>query len=153
MSFVPIVLFWTSVAAIFYAYVGYPLLLMILPEHKSADSRNSDSRPKVTLIITAYNEVDKIEDKLRNALGLDYPSELLEIIVASDASSDGTDEKVRSFQTKGIRLVRLKERKGKEFAQSEAIREAKGEIYRLFGCIDSSAQGYNPANCIGLQRA
>jgi cellulose synthase/poly-beta-1,6-N-acetylglucosamine synthase-like glycosyltransferase len=128
MSFVLAVLFWVSVFAIFYAYFGYPLLLMILPERKSTDSKNSNSHPKVTLIITAYNEAGKIEEKLRNALELSYPSELLEIIVASDASSDGTHERVLSFEDKGIRLVRLPIRKGKEHAQAEAVSEAKGEI-------------------------
>ena len=84
--------------------------------------------PSVSYIITAYNEEKRIKEKIENSLGQDYPKEKLEIIVASDCSSDGTDEIVRSFEENGIKLVRAPERKGKENAQKHAVDAANGEI-------------------------
>ena len=71
----------------------------------------------LSIVIPAYNEEKRIKEKLDNSLKQDYPKEKFEIIVASDCSSDGTDEIVGSFEDKGIKLVRAPERKGKENAQ------------------------------------
>ena len=84
--------------------------------------------PKLSLIITVHNEEGRIRNKLENTLQIDYPSELLEIIVASDFSTDKTDTIVESYAEKGIRLVRADQRKGKEYAQLCAIQATKGEI-------------------------
>ncbi|MFV9645052.1 MAG: glycosyltransferase family 2 protein [Desulfobacterales bacterium] len=84
--------------------------------------------PSVSFIITAYNEEKRIKQKIENSLTQDYPKEKLEIIIASDCSSDKTDEIVRSFEDKGIKLVRAPERKGKENAQKHAVDAASGEI-------------------------
>src|SRR3984885_11611877 len=78
-------------------------------------------RPRVALVIAAYNEDDVIAAKLDNALALDYPRELLRIVVASDASSDGTDEIVRGYAGRGVELVRAP-RGGKVNAQNHAVR-------------------------------
>jgi glycosyltransferase involved in cell wall biosynthesis len=125
-----ILLFWFSVFMIFYAYFGYPLVLIAIslfkknPPVKKADT----FKPLVTHIITAYNEQDRIREKIENALAQDYPEEKMEIIVASDCSNDSTDEIVKSFADKGVRLVRAPERKGKENAQKYAVEAANGEI-------------------------
>ncbi len=87
-----------------------------------------DARPIVSLIVTAHNEEARIREKLENTLAIAYPGELLEIIIASDCSTDKTDEIVASYSQRGVRLVRADERKGKEYAQLCAIREAKGDI-------------------------
>ncbi len=84
--------------------------------------------PELSLIITVHNEEARVHEKLENTLQIDYPSDLLEIIVASDFSTDETDSIVESYADKGIRLVRADERKGKEYAQLCAIRASKGEI-------------------------
>jgi cellulose synthase/poly-beta-1,6-N-acetylglucosamine synthase-like glycosyltransferase len=84
--------------------------------------------PALSLIITAYNEEDRIREKLENTLELDYPRDRLEVIVASDFSTDATDSIVDGYASRGIRLVRADERKGKEYAQLCAIREASGSI-------------------------
>jgi len=91
-------------------------------------SEKVDGLPKLSLIITAHNEGLRIEGKLLNALEIDYPSELLEIIVASDCSTDDTDRIVESYSNKGVRLVRVDEHKGKEYAQLCAIQEAGASI-------------------------
>lgn len=121
-------LFWISFVFIFYAYVGYPLLLKSLSLFRQHPVRRRMITPRVSLIITAYNEERRIEAKLQNALALTYPKDKIEIIVASDCSSDKTDEIVRAYQSYGVRLVRAPERKGKENAQRHALLSASGEI-------------------------
>lgn len=120
-------LFWVCLVGAAYSYFLYPLLLAVLPRRKQA-VRTPQYEPVVTLIVTAHNEAARIGTKLDNALALVYPREKFEIVVASDASSDGTDALVRSYADRGVRLVRAEERKGKEHAQWHAIRAARGEI-------------------------
>jgi glycosyltransferase involved in cell wall biosynthesis len=122
------VFFWCSVAFIVYAYAGYPLLLKALSLFRSRPVRKGPFSPKVSLIVTAYNEEKRIEAKLKNALEQIYLKGNLEIIVASDCSSDNTDQIVRSYQSSGVRLVRAPERKGKENAQKHAVEQAAGEV-------------------------
>jgi glycosyltransferase involved in cell wall biosynthesis len=75
-----------------------------------------------------HNEENRIGQKLDNTLQIDYPPDLLEIIIASDFSTDETDNIVESYANKGVRLVRADQRKGKEYAQLCAIRASKGEV-------------------------
>jgi cellulose synthase/poly-beta-1,6-N-acetylglucosamine synthase-like glycosyltransferase len=82
----------------------------------------------VTLIITAYNEEKRIRQKPENTLLLDYPKDKLQIIVASDGSSDKTNDIVNEYSDRSIELLDVKDRKGKENAQNEAIKIARGEI-------------------------
>src|SRR6266852_8644352 len=127
MLFVEII-FWVSVAVITYAYVGYPLALGVVSVLRTRRVEKADVSPSVTFIITAYNEEKRIAEKLENTLKLVYPRSRLEILVASDCSSDKTDEIVKSYGDRGIQLVRAPGRKGKEAAQKLAVAVAKGEI-------------------------
>jgi cellulose synthase/poly-beta-1,6-N-acetylglucosamine synthase-like glycosyltransferase len=120
--------FWLSAAALFYTYAGYPLLVFLMSSLRPRPIKRSEIVPAVTLIITAYNEERHLREKIENTLALDYPRELLEIIVASDCSSDHTDEIAREFQNRGVRLVRQRERLGKTAAQNSAVEQASGEI-------------------------
>ena len=113
--------FWLSAAALFYTYVGYPLLLILMSRLRPRAVQRADFAPSVTVIITAYNEERDLAAKLENTLALDYPQELLEVIVASDCSSDRTDEIVREFAARGVRLHRQPERLGKTAAQNAAV--------------------------------
>src|SRR5437899_3635458 len=83
--------------------------------------------PRVSFIIAAHNEGRRIRGKIENTLGQNYPAASLEIIVASDCSTDGTDEIVGSYSDR-VRLVRAPERRGKEAAQQLAVEAASGEI-------------------------
>ena len=121
-------IFWLSVAAIGYAYVGYPLLLIVLSRLRPKPVKSGHWTPSVTVIIAAYNEERDLAAKLENTLALDYPPSHLEIIVTSDCSSDRTDEIARSFASRGVRLHRQEERHGKTAAQNAAVTKAKGEI-------------------------
>ena len=86
------VAFWASLALVFYAYLGYPAILMGLLLVRDRRVTRAAVRPSVSFIITAYNEERRIREKLENTLGQDYPAACLEIIVASDCSTDRTDE-------------------------------------------------------------
>jgi cellulose synthase/poly-beta-1,6-N-acetylglucosamine synthase-like glycosyltransferase len=109
-----------------YSYFIYPVLLLILRLFRRRGIARSPIEPRVSLIITAYNEENKIEGKLRNSREVEYPSAQLEIIVASDSSTDRTDAIVSA--TPDVKLVRADVRKGKEYAQKLAVQQATGEI-------------------------
>ena len=122
------VIFWLSAAALCYTYAGYPLLLALLSAIRPRRVERGAFQSTVSVIITAYNEERDLAAKLENTLALDYPAELLEIIVASDASNDRTDEIVREFAPRGVRLHRQSKRFGKTAAQNAAVEQARGEI-------------------------
>ena len=84
--------------------------------------------PSVTLIITAHNEEKRIREKLNNTVLIDYPKEKLQIIVASDGSMDATNAIVAEYRDRGIELLDVKVRGGKENAQKEAVAVSRGEI-------------------------
>ena len=123
-----IFLFWTCAFLMVYVYVGYPLLARVLGKLVNRKVARAAIRPTVTVIVTAYNEQKGIRAKLDNLVQLDYPAELLDIIVASDASADDTDALVRSYGDPRVALLRVEGRKGKTACQNEAVRAARGEI-------------------------
>ena len=120
-------LFYATAVLCCYSYFLYPLILRLLPRRQAVRSA-ADVLPRLSLIITVHNEAARVGTKLENTLGIDYPDDRLEIIVASDGSTDATDAIVAGFADRGVRLVRADARKGKEYAQLCAIREASGEI-------------------------
>jgi len=120
--------FWFIASLIFYGYFGYVVFMAIVSRFVNNPVNKGAIEPRLTLLIAAYNEEKDIAAKLDNALALDYPPDKLEIMVVSDGSTDGTDEIVRSFHNRGVRLVRVEGRKGKTVSQNEAVRHASGEI-------------------------
>lgn len=122
------VLFWASVGLVVYVYAGYPVLVTLAAQLRPTPRYPDAPFPKVTLLIAAYNEEIDIASKLEAALVLDYPAELLQIIVAADGSTDRTAEIVTSFSDRGVELVHQPERQGKLAAISRAIAWANGEI-------------------------
>lgn len=126
-------LFWLLFILSIYSYFLYPLCLKILtsrslPGYSGNNDAAGKADLKLTLIITAHNEKDRIRAKLENTLKIDFPKERLEIIVASDNSEDGTDDIVGEYKDRNIQLVRATERLGKENAQRCAIEQASGDI-------------------------
>ena len=122
------IVFWASAAALLYTYAGYPLLVWIYSFLRPKPIRQNDIEPTVSFVITAYNEEKDLARKLENTLALDYPKEKLEIVVASDGSTDRTDEIVKEFAGRGVRLLRVEGRLGKTVAQNRAVETATGEI-------------------------
>jgi len=121
-------LFWLSAALIVYTHLGYPLalrVLLALRRRPRPSLRARDELPRVSLIVAAYDEEEVIAAKVANALALDYPRDQLELIVASDGSSDATVERAREA---GADLVLELPRGGKLAAQNAAAEAASGEI-------------------------
>ncbi|UFS69124.1 glycosyltransferase family 2 protein [Geomonas sp. RF6] len=112
-----------------YIYLGYPLLLCVLarlfPQPHTFDPGYI---PSVTLVISAYNEAGVIGTKIENSLQLDYPPEKLSIVVVSDCSDDGTDEKVLAYAPRGVLLYRAEGHRGKTAALNGAMRHVSSEI-------------------------
>jgi cellulose synthase/poly-beta-1,6-N-acetylglucosamine synthase-like glycosyltransferase len=121
------IVFWASLAALVWTHFGYPAAVAALARLHPRPPRRAAILPAVSLIVPAYNEEDVIERKLENVLALDYPAEQLEIVVASDASTDATHDIVARFAGRGVRLIEC-ERGGKVAAQDRAVRETTGEI-------------------------
>jgi cellulose synthase/poly-beta-1,6-N-acetylglucosamine synthase-like glycosyltransferase len=120
--------FLISLFAIFFVYIGYPVFIAVWSVFRTVPIDKRDVTPVVTIIIPAYNEESCIAGTLENKLDLSYPSENLEIIVVSDASSDQTDEIVKRYESDGVILLRQKHRGGKTSAINDAIKLARGEL-------------------------
>jgi cellulose synthase/poly-beta-1,6-N-acetylglucosamine synthase-like glycosyltransferase len=110
-----------------FAFVGYPLALWLLSAVSQRSIRDGEAVPEVTIVIAVHNGERHLERKLTDTVALDYPKPF-EVIVASDGSTDRTEEIARDFADRGVRLVALPVRGGKEAAQARAIAEAGGEI-------------------------
>ncbi len=122
---------------VFYAYFGYPLVLWLLILRKekisSAQEKKEAPLPSVAVVITVHNEEAVIVEKLENTLSLNYgdstvSASKVDIVVASDGSTDKTEELVKDFAAKGVRLLSLEKSQGKEFAQKLAVENTEAEI-------------------------
>jgi cellulose synthase/poly-beta-1,6-N-acetylglucosamine synthase-like glycosyltransferase len=122
------VIFWLIIFIIFYTYAGYSLFIMGLSLFFNRPVKKREIYPYVTFLITAYNEEHSIAAKLKNTLHLDYPGEKLEVIVASDESTDSTDTVVKQFHDQGVILNRVEGRVGKTETQNQTVAKATGDI-------------------------
>jgi len=122
---VAVVLFWGSLAALAWTHVLYPLTVALAARVRTRRVARDDAYlPSVAVIVTAYNEEEAIERRLENLRALDYPPELLELVVTSDASTDRTEELAEAA---GARVVR-NPRGGKVAAQDAAVRSTEAEV-------------------------
>ncbi|HZK79888.1 MAG TPA: glycosyltransferase family 2 protein [Humisphaera sp.] len=128
-------LFWLSVACVAYGYLIYPLVLYgagcLFGKLRNPGYLEDARLPRITLLVAAHNEAAVIDERIKNALALDYPSAKLDIIVASDGSTDQTPAIVRRYAMQGVRLLDYPERRGKASVLNSAIAEARGEIILL----------------------
>jgi cellulose synthase/poly-beta-1,6-N-acetylglucosamine synthase-like glycosyltransferase len=132
------ILFWSSLGALAWTQAGYPVAAAALARLRGRPVRKHELEPPVTLIVAAHDEEDVIERRLDNLLALDYPIEKLEIVVASDASTDRTEDLVEAIakHESRVRLLRCP-RGGKVAAQNRAVRATSGEILAF---SDANAQ-------------
>lgn len=128
MTWILAFIFWLSLLALFYVYVGYPFCALCLSRVRKQPVKKEKIQPTVTILIAAHNEEECIAATLENKLSLDYPRDKLEIIVISDESQDQTDAIVQSFADKGVKLLRQSPRAGKTSALNLAVPLAHGEI-------------------------
>ena len=141
-----IIIFWTCAALVFYCYAVYPVLIAwlarVFGQPSAATLDDPDPWPQVTLLIAAHDEETVIEDRVRNALAMDYPHELFEIAIGLDGCSDGTAEIVRQFVDRGVRVLEYPERRGKAAVLNAAMDVIKGQIVLMSDAntdIDSQA--------------
>src|SRR3989475_6006054 len=113
-----------------YSYVGYPALLKLLAlgRARRRAAPPFEEWPSISITIPVHNEAAVIAGTLERLLELDYPVERRQILVVSDASSDGTDDIVSRFAPGGGELLRLRERRGKSAAENAARGQLRGDI-------------------------
>ena len=131
ISSIVVVIFWLSLCMILYIHLAYPFILMIISVFQlklSIDKNHNADLPHITLFIPAYNEENVISKKIENALNIDYPEHLLEIVVASDGSVDETNDIIRSFESKGITPFISDQNLGKNAIINTFIPKTRGEI-------------------------
>ncbi|MGA9762359.1 MAG: glycosyltransferase family 2 protein [Gaiellaceae bacterium] len=123
------IIFWTSLGLIVWTHFGYPLFAGLLARLRPRPVAKAPIEPTVVLVVAAHNEDAVIRRRLENVLALDYPAEKLEIVVASDGSSDRTDEIVLEIAAREPRVHLLAcDRGGKTLAQNRAVRETTSEL-------------------------
>src|SRR5213083_3683571 len=124
------VLLALSAGLCLYTYFGYPVLLKLLSlARRPRPVGDPPSQwPRISIVLPVYNEAGVIAGTLERLLALDYPNALRQILVVSDASTDGTDEIVSRFAGRGVDLLRLPRRQGKTAAENAARRHLTGEI-------------------------
>lgn len=139
-----ILLFWLSLVLVVYIYIGYPILLRFLPK-KPLQISTAATLPKITVLIPAFNEAKVIEGTIRNKITQNYPAELIQIIVISDESEDGTDDIVNQIAAEDNRvsLIRQSPRQGKTAGLNLAMPNATGEVV-----IFSDANSHYDADAI-----
>lgn len=130
-----VVLFWCCCFTVLFAYLGYPLLILMLSRlfgrKPVAPSPDESKLPVISLLIAAHNEEVDIEARILNALALKYPADKLEIAIASDGSTDGTNEIVRKYANRGVLLFAYEKNRGKTAVLNESVNRLRGEIVIL----------------------
>ena len=121
-------LFWISVAAILYTYIGYPVVVWMLARLRRREVLKADIFPSVSVVLACHNEQGNIEARIKNLLECDYPRDLLEIVIVSDGSTDFTAEMARRHVSDSIRLFAYEQQRGKATALNIGVEIAKGEI-------------------------
>jgi cellulose synthase/poly-beta-1,6-N-acetylglucosamine synthase-like glycosyltransferase len=127
MSDAAVWILWSAIAFLAYAYGGFALLVGVVGLWQRRRVRKLPITPSVTVIIAAYNEEKVIAERLDNALAFDYPRDRLQILVASDGSTDRTEEIVASYASRGVLLLALP-RRGKIRTLNAAVARATGKI-------------------------
>jgi len=123
------VVFWGSLGALAWTHVGYPAAIGALARRRPRPVKREDVTPSVALVVSAHDEEEVIGRRVENLLALDYPAERVEIVVASDGSTDRTDAIVEEIAARELRVRLLRcPREGKVAAQHRAVRESSSDV-------------------------
>lgn len=122
------ILFWTFSALIVYTYAGYPLALYLVSRFFSKEIKKGNFEPRISIVMSAFNEEKFIEEKLLNLLELDYPRDKVEILVGSDGGLDETDRIVSKFDDPRVRFFRFVKNRGKPHVLNGLVQEASGAV-------------------------
>ena len=127
-----IVLFWVFFALAVHPYITYPIVILVLSSLRAQPTQENSKKPLVSVVVPAYNEQDTIERRVRNLLELDWPLDRLEVVVASDGSSDRTNEVVAALAASDARVKLLDlPRGGRCAAINAGVAAATGEVVVL----------------------
>lgn len=121
-------LFWISIAAILYTYIGYPLIIWIIGRARASPVNRGEITPRVSVVIACHNEAERIGARIANILGSDYPAHLLETIVVSDGSTDETVASARRVAGERVHVFGYERRMGKATALNVGMEIATGDI-------------------------
>src|SRR6266550_4299450 len=124
-------LFWASLSAIVYMFIGYPLALAAWSAIRPRRWQQQPCEPTVSIVISAYNEAASIAAKIQSLLSLDYPAERVEILVGSDGSTDGTAEQLLTVPDARVHAFIFPQRRGKPVVLNTLVPKARGEIVLL----------------------
>ena len=127
------IIFWILLFIVFYAYLGYGILLFILVRIKRLFKKkktisNPGYEPEVTLFVAAYNEKDYVDAKIENSFSLEYPSEKVHQVWVTDGSNDGTPDRLKKYTDKGVEVYHEDARGGKIGAMNRGIQFVKTPI-------------------------
>lgn len=122
------IIFWLSVIVIAYTYFGYPLAIFLLGLFFNKPVKKAAYYPKVSIILSVFNEEGVIENKIKNLLEIDYPKENIEILIGSDGSGDKTDEIIAKYVNDKLKLFRNPDRQGKPVMLNLLVKNSSGEI-------------------------
>ena len=120
--------FWTAALLLGYVYLGYPALIWIWARLRPRPVFRRDWQPSVSVLVAAHNEGPRIAAKIENLLGLDYPTDRLEILIGSDGSSDDTVARAQAFESPALRVFAFPECRGKPAVLNDLVRTARGEV-------------------------
>jgi len=122
-----------SIFIIFYTYIGYPILIWILAHTLPNSINKKIIHPEVTIVFSVFNEESNIENKIKNCLSLNYPDEKINIIVASDGSTDGTCNVLNELSKKhsNLKLLKFKYQRGKASCINDAMSKVKTDFVVL----------------------
>jgi cellulose synthase/poly-beta-1,6-N-acetylglucosamine synthase-like glycosyltransferase len=128
--------FWTLIGLLSYSYFLFPVIIGIIAKSKRKQNNFSPVQrdlPRISIIVSAYNEQKHIGDKIRNIMDADYPADKLELIIGSDGSNDATNQIIDSYLDKCTFLKPLyfKERRGKSGVLNDCVSVSTGEILIL----------------------
>lgn len=131
------IFFWLAVGLIIYTFLGYPILIGLLARYLYRPVNRLPIRPRVTLLVAAYNEATVIAQKIENSLALDYPPDLLDIVVVADGSDDETVEFATRYADQRVSVYHQPQRQGKAAA-----------INRVMPLIQDEIVIFSDANCM-----
>jgi biofilm PGA synthesis N-glycosyltransferase PgaC len=121
-------LFWISIGALFYTYVGYPVAVCLLGRLRDLRVSKADITPRVSIVVACHNEANNIAARVKNLVESDYPADLMEIIIVSDGSTDRTPEAARRCAPGRARVIAYGRQKGKAAALNAGVEAASGEV-------------------------
>jgi poly-beta-1,6-N-acetyl-D-glucosamine synthase len=123
--------FWGCGSLLAYVYLGYPALAWVWSRVRPRPVRRAAREPSVSVLIVAHDEAARVAARLENVLALDYPRDQMEIVLASDGSTDGTAEIARAYTPDGVTVLAFERRRGKAAVLNDLVGKARGEIVVL----------------------